>query len=180
MVSPTQYFPIPRLFRQARANLAAPTASFEGRTVLLTGGTGVICAEAARILVGLGVERLVLGVPNVGKEMETARNLAEELQRMRISPPQREPTSPASQGGQKEAEQQADASESMPATSETAVKPLNVLIWELDLTSFASVKAFAAQANGLSRLDVALMGAGKYNKTRRVTTDGWEESSYPR
>lgn len=177
MTSPSQYFPIRRLLRQARANLVAPTVSFEGRTVLLTGSTGAICSEAARILVALGVERLILGVPNVGNEMETARNLAEELQRTRIPPPSREPTTTAGQDGQNEVAQQADASEPIPATSTPATKLVDVVIWELDLTSFASVKAFAAQASSLSRLDVALMGAGKYNRDRRVTIDGWEESS---
>jgi NAD(P)-dependent dehydrogenase (short-subunit alcohol dehydrogenase family) len=34
---------------------------------------------------------------------------------------------------------------------------LNAAVWELDLASFASVKAFAGRANELDRLDVAIL-----------------------
>ena len=43
-------------------------------------------------------------------------------------------------------------------------------VWELDLGSYASVKAFADRANGLKRLDVLLENAG-------VATRNWNDSN---
>lgn len=61
--------------RQAKANLAPPTASFEGKTVLLVGATGLILSDAARIIADLEVSTLIFGVRNTRK----GEALADEL-----------------------------------------------------------------------------------------------------
>ncbi len=48
-------------------------------------------------------------------------------------------------------------------------------MWRLDLLSFASVRALAARARALPRLDVVLMGAAVITPARTVSRhDGWE------
>ena len=163
----SQYMPLSALRRQAKSQLAVPSGSLDGKTVLITGGTGAIGSEATRILVDLGVARLVLGVPDVGTEMATARELAEELKRRRVD----------AAADRHVAEQPVEPSAARPDANRVASGPdLEILTWELDMASFASVKAFAARAAELDRLDAALMGAGKFNTTRKLTSDGWEES----
>lgn len=53
-----------------------------------------------------------------------------------------------------------------------------VLVWPIDLESFASVKAFANKAKehvaGGGRLDIAIMNAGLASMEWVVTGDGWE------
>ncbi|GKT84116.1 LOW QUALITY PROTEIN: WW domain-containing oxidoreductase [Colletotrichum tofieldiae] len=53
----------------------APTASFQGKTVLLVGATGAILSDAARIITKLDVSTLILAVRNVAK----GEALADEL-----------------------------------------------------------------------------------------------------
>lgn len=63
--------------RQAKANLAAPTESFKGKTVLLVGATGCILSEAIKNLADLEVSCLVFGVRNT----EKAELLSDALRR---------------------------------------------------------------------------------------------------
>lgn len=51
-----------------------------------------------------------------------------------------------------------------------------IQIKQVDLVSFESVKAFAADLQSLPRLDVLLIGSATNNTKRIVTGDGWEES----
>ncbi|KAL5339639.1 hypothetical protein BJX70DRAFT_363526 [Aspergillus crustosus] len=55
-----------------------------------------------------------------------------------------------------------------------------VLVWPIDLESFASVKAFAARARDHvaegGRLDAAIMNAGLASVEWAVTKDGWERT----
>ena len=50
-----------------------------------------------------------------------------------------------------------------------------VEVWEIDLDSFSSVKAFAARAKSLERIDTAIMNAGLANAKWRVSPEGWEQ-----
>jgi NAD(P)-dependent dehydrogenase (short-subunit alcohol dehydrogenase family) len=61
--------------RQAKTKLAPPTASFEGKTVLLVGATGLIVSEAAAIISELKATSLIFGVRNTKK----GEALADEL-----------------------------------------------------------------------------------------------------
>ena len=52
-----------------------------------------------------------------------------------------------------------------------------VQIWDLDMNSFASVKAFAERVDReVTKLDVALLNAGLYLRTYVKSPDGWEET----
>ncbi|MCJ1243534.1 hypothetical protein MMC30_000731 [Trapelia coarctata] len=52
-----------------------------------------------------------------------------------------------------------------------------VQIWELDMNSFSSVKAFAARVNReVERLDVASLNAGLAMRKYEKSPDGWEET----
>ncbi|KXH29052.1 hypothetical protein CSIM01_02121 [Colletotrichum simmondsii] len=73
----SEVFPWATFRRQAKADLAPPTTSFEGKTVLLVGATGAILSEAARIITSLGVSTLILAVRNVAK----GESLADELRK---------------------------------------------------------------------------------------------------
>jgi NAD(P)-dependent dehydrogenase (short-subunit alcohol dehydrogenase family) len=131
----SEAFPMRAWRKQAKANLAPPTESFEGKTVLIVGATGLIVSEAIRIISQLKATSLIFGVRNTAK----GEILADEL-RGKHGP------------------------------------GLTITVWELDLLSFDSVKAFAAKANSVSRIDVILMGAAVFIDEKRVTADNWEES----
>ncbi|KAK1708748.1 hypothetical protein BDP67DRAFT_524559 [Colletotrichum lupini] len=73
----SEVFPWATFRRQAKADLAPPTTSFEGKTVLLVGATGAILSEAARIITSLSVSTLILAVRNVAK----GESLADELRK---------------------------------------------------------------------------------------------------
>jgi NAD(P)-dependent dehydrogenase (short-subunit alcohol dehydrogenase family) len=47
-------------------------------------------------------------------------------------------------------------------------------VWEVDLSSFASVKAFAARAEKLQRLDAAILNAGLASGKFQLSDEGWE------
>lgn len=47
--------------------------------------------------------------------------------------------------------------------------------WEIDLDSVPSVRAFAARAKSLERVDTAVMNAGLANTEWRVSSGGWEQ-----
>ncbi|KAL8280529.1 hypothetical protein RQP46_007177 [Phenoliferia psychrophenolica] len=49
-------------------------------------------------------------------------------------------------------------------------------VWELDMSSFASVKAFAKKAEGLARLDIVNENAGIATDQWSVTKDGYEST----
>ncbi|KAK7968825.1 retinol dehydrogenase 14 [Apiospora saccharicola] len=64
----SEAFPMKAFRRQGKAKLTPPTGEkYEGKTVLLIGATGVILSDAARILAGLKIAKLILGVRNVKK-----------------------------------------------------------------------------------------------------------------
>jgi retinol dehydrogenase-12 len=75
MVLEPESFPLRTLRRRAKAQLPKPAGSFAGKTVLITGASGSICSEAARIFIELGVDTLVFGVRNVIKGAEIAKTL---------------------------------------------------------------------------------------------------------
>lgn len=53
----------------------------------------------------------------------------------------------------------------------------SILVWELDMASFASTKAFAARVDKeLDTLDIAVLNAGVASNMWKVTKDGWEET----
>lgn len=56
-------------------------------------------------------------------------------------------------------------------------RPGVVQVWELEMTSFRSVKDFAQRAiNELQRLDIALLNAGMWNREYEIASEHWEET----
>jgi len=56
----SEVFPWRMLRKQKTAKLAAPTKSFKGKTILITGANGSYGSRAAKMIADLGVERLIL------------------------------------------------------------------------------------------------------------------------
>jgi retinol dehydrogenase-12 len=88
-VPPKEYFPLIRLRRQAKKQLDPPTESFEGKTVLVTGANGVVCSQAAALLIDLGVDTLIFGVRSIPEGDEGISKLesllgAERLRKTRV------------------------------------------------------------------------------------------------
>ena len=62
-------------------------------------------------------------------------------------------------------------------TSSSSSSSCRVDVWELDMNSYTSVKAFAARAETeLARLDVALLNAGVWMMKYETSPAGWEET----
>jgi len=55
-----EIFPWWMIRKQKNARLAAPTKSFKGKTILITGANGAFGSRAAKMIADLGVERLIL------------------------------------------------------------------------------------------------------------------------
>jgi len=55
-----EVFPWRMLRKQKNAKLSPPTKSFKGKTILITGANGAYGSRAAKMIAGLGVERLIL------------------------------------------------------------------------------------------------------------------------
>ncbi|KAF4255669.1 hypothetical protein KXV22_008592 [Aspergillus fumigatus] len=56
-------------------------------------------------------------------------------------------------------------------------RPGVIHVWELDMSSFQSVKDFAARVNTeIERLAVVLLNAGLWNRSYIASPDGWEET----
>ncbi|KAJ5097479.1 hypothetical protein N7456_008200 [Penicillium angulare] len=72
-----------------------------------------------------------------------------------------------------------DAKANIEASAASCTDIGNVLVWPVDLESFASVQAFAAQVHKYvvlegGRLDIAIMNAGIASVEYATTCDGWE------
>lgn len=56
-------------------------------------------------------------------------------------------------------------------------RPGTIQVWELEMSSFASVKNFANRVNTeLPRLDVAVLNAGVWNRAYTKSPEGWEDT----
>jgi hypothetical protein len=55
-----EIFPWWMLRKQKNAKLSAPTKSFKGKTILITGANGAFGSRAAKMIADLGVETLIL------------------------------------------------------------------------------------------------------------------------
>ena len=65
------------------------------------------------------------------------------------------------------------------ATISTRAAPHNgvIKVFDLDMESFASVKAFAARVEKeIGRVDVALLNAGVYMRNHELSKEGWEKT----
>lgn len=112
------------------------TASFEGKTVIVTGAnTGVGYASALKYA-ELGASTVILAV----RSLEKGEAAKQEIEKA------------------------------------TGRAPGVVQVWQLDMTSFESIDAFAKRAESLKKLDIALLNAGVINNSFRISATGWENN----
>ncbi|KAM5359877.1 hypothetical protein ACJZ2D_014132 [Fusarium nematophilum] len=98
-----------------------PTASFEGKTVIITGSNTGLGFEATRHVIKLGAAKVIMAVRSTEKGEAAKRALQES----------------------------------------TGCDPGILAVWPIDLSSYASVKAFAARAAvELPRIDALIENAG--------------------
>lgn len=123
------------IYRQFIHEPPAPTASFKGRTVIVTGSNSGLGREACRMIVRLGASRVILACRNVDKGKIAAKDIQ----------------------------------------ATTSCSPDMLEVWHLDMSSYASVLAFAKKVNAdLPRLDVLLANAGMVTRKFRMTEDNEE------
>jgi NAD(P)-dependent dehydrogenase (short-subunit alcohol dehydrogenase family) len=123
------------IYRQFIHYPPAPTTSFKGRTVIVTGSNVGLGLEASRMIVRLGAARVVLACRNIEKGKAAARDIQATI----------------------------------------SCSPGTLEVWHLDMSSYASVIAFAEKVNAeLPRLDVFLANAGLASDKFRITEDNEE------
>lgn len=118
-----------------------PKHDFTGKTVLVTGANAGIGREAARHFVRLGARRVILGCRDLAKA---------EAAKQDIETTTTATTVKRGDGGDNDAAR------------------CRIEVWQVDLGSFASVKAFCRRAEEeLDRLDVVVENAGLLSQTYR-------------
>lgn len=130
-----QQFPVKMVFifewlhSQLMVTPPKPSASFAGKTIIVTGSNTGLGKEACRWIVQLGASKIIIACRNIEKGKAAAKDI-----------------------------------------QSTTSCSANVLeVWELDLSSYPSVKAFADRAKSeLARLDALLLNAGVTVRTFRI------------
>lgn len=123
------------IYRQFIHYPPVPTASFNGKTAIVTGSNVGLGKEACRWLVQLGASQVILACRNV----EKGKTAALEIQ------------------------------------ATTSCSPDTLKVWHLDMSSYASVQAFADKAKAeLPRLDALILNAGIGTLKFRMTEDNEE------
>ena len=123
------------IYRQFIHEPPVPTASFEGRTVIVTGSNVGLGKEACRRIVRLGASQVILACRNVEKGKAAAKDIQ----------------------------------------TTTSCSPDALKVWKLDMSSYASVQAFAERAKAeLPRLDALILNAGVGSREFRMTEDNEE------
>ena len=116
-----------------------PTASFKGKTVLITGANGGFGAIAAQMFADREIDTLILACRDIAKGEAVKKTIEESIK--------------------------------------TEPKP-KILVWQLDLVSFASVRDFSKRAATLESLDAVLLNAAIFMTKKVVTPESWETSQY--
>jgi NAD(P)-dependent dehydrogenase (short-subunit alcohol dehydrogenase family) len=123
------------IYRQFIHEPPPPTASFKGKTVIVTGGSGGLGLEACRWVIRLEASKVIIACRNIAKGEAAAK----EVQ------------------------------------ATTSCSPDALQVWELDLSSYASVQSFAKRVTTeLSRVDAVLANAGIGTRVFRITEDNEE------
>ncbi|PSR99154.1 hypothetical protein BD289DRAFT_479726 [Coniella lustricola] len=136
------WYPLHFLTTQLRP-LPYQTASYQGKTVIVTGGNVGLGLEAARHFCSLGASRVILACRDVDKGDTARESLLSTLA----------------------------------ASASSTNKPTSIEVWQVDLTSFQSVKDFCRQVESqLDRLDVVVENAGIAIGSY-VEADGGHEST---
>lgn len=126
-----------------------PTESFAGKTIVVTGGNSGLGFEAARWLIQLGADKIVLAVRNLDKGKAAAADLLATT------------AAPTTNG---------KSTSSSPGTDAPLAASTKIEVWQLDMNSYASVLSFADRATReLPRLDGVVASAGLMSMTFRPT-----------
>lgn len=139
----------PSLLSHFRA-FPVPAGDLTGRTVIVTGANAGLGLEASQHFARLHASRVILACRNLDKGEDARRHIksAQQLESKGSSDPE---------NGLKRAATQLE-------------------VWQLDLASFNSIKAFAKRVdNELDRVDFYMSNAGLGFGARRETSSGWEE-----
>lgn len=135
-------------FQRQFRSLAVPTASYAGRTVIVTGANGGLGFEAAQHFVRLGAARVILACRRTDRGEAAKANILQSLGSATCS------------------------SAASPAQPNVAAQ---IEVWPLDLSSFASVREFCQRAEReLLRLDVLLMNAAVLKTEGLEMAEGYE------
>ncbi|KAK3671066.1 hypothetical protein LTR78_009027 [Recurvomyces mirabilis] len=132
MPGPTLSSGLNLIHKQLTYHPPQPTSSFEGQTVIVTGGNAGLGREASRHMAQLNAQRLIIACRTVSKGEEAKKWILEQT------------------------------------SSRT-----NIEVWQLNMSDYGSVKAFAQRAKGLERLDAVLENAGSW-PTRFEMLEGHE------
>ncbi|KAH8797367.1 hypothetical protein F5884DRAFT_687949 [Xylogone sp. PMI_703] len=97
-----------------------PTASFDSKSVVITGASSGLGKEAAKHIVRLGADRVILGCRDISKGDKVKRDIESSLK-----------------------------------CNQSIIE-----VWQVDIESPSSVKAFVDRVNKLPRLDVLINNAG--------------------
>jgi NAD(P)-dependent dehydrogenase (short-subunit alcohol dehydrogenase family) len=123
------------IYRQFIHEPPPPIASFKGKTVIVTGGSGGLGLEACRSMVRLGASQVIIACRNTDKGKAAANDIR----------------------------------------ATTSCSSDTLLVWDLDLSSYASVQAFSKKVTtDLPRVDAVLANAGIGTRTFRMTEDNEE------
>lgn len=132
-----EYFPWQLLWKQRNGRPTVTTASYGGRTALVTGANGAYGSRAATLFAQHGVQTLVL--VDVHDCSDVQRQIEADLR--------------------------------------AQDKPLpTILVWQIDMMTFAGCQALAAKVRSLQHLDHVLLTAGILAFHRRESPEGWETS----
>ncbi|CAK7230687.1 hypothetical protein SBRCBS47491_007670 [Sporothrix bragantina] len=130
-------FPVQLLWKQRSGRPTVRTASYAGRTAMVTGANGAYGSRAATLFAQHGVSTLIL--VDVFDCAGVQKQIEEDLR---------------AQG-----------------------KPVpKILVWQIDMMSFAGCQKLATLASSLKNLDHLLLTAGILAFHRRESPEGWETS----
>ncbi|KAI9726927.1 MAG: hypothetical protein M1828_000275 [Chrysothrix sp. TS-e1954] len=130
------------LYRQLFLTLPHPTGTLTGKPVIVTGSNTGLGLEAARHFAQLSPRKLIIACRNVSAGEAAKESIL------------------------------ASTLSTSTAHKSPAADPDAIEVWQLDLSSYASVQAFAARAeNKLERLDVVVENAGIATQTFRLMED---------
>jgi len=127
---------------QYLAKIPKPTASFAAKTVIITGANGGLGKETAKHIVRLGAAKVILACRSLSKGNQTKAEIEASLF---------PPSTPTHK------HHKPKPNNSKPNTDNDTV----LEVWELDLESVTSIRAFVTRVNAaLPRLDVLINNAG--------------------
>jgi NAD(P)-dependent dehydrogenase (short-subunit alcohol dehydrogenase family) len=143
-----------QLLRQRPLADTTGASSLAGKTVLVTGANSGLGLAAATKFASLRPARLILAVRNPDAGHDAKNLIAQSLLQLGNN-----------------------HSNNNNAGDAPASAPVQIDVWPLEMTSYASIAALARRAAAeLDRLDVAVLNAGVYEAAPGASAYGWERT----